>query len=242
MCRILADGSDIEMEVDIQNTIHPDQMSLNTVAEILGSDKKDQVVMLGGHLDCWHTGVGATDNADGATTVMEAIRILKAIDARPRRTIRVALWGGEEQGLLGSRAWVQQHLAGAANAQARDKFDVYFNIDNGTNAIYGWFLQNNEAAKPMFDTWLEPLKDYGARRNVIEPVGATDHLNFVNAGVPGFNPIQDYKNYDIRTHHTNMDMVERVDLNEVRQASVAMAWFVYNAAMMEQKVPRPVTK
>ncbi|HTS47293.1 MAG TPA: M20/M25/M40 family metallo-hydrolase [Bryobacteraceae bacterium] len=244
--RMLEHKVPVKLRINVQTKYYDadNGNAYNVLAELPGTDPelRDQVVMLGGHLDCWHTGVGATDNADGATTVMEAMRILKAIDARPRRTIRVALWGGEEQGLLGSRAWVQQHLSGAANAQARDKFDVYFNIDNGTNAIYGWFLQNNEAAKPMFDTWLEPLKEYGARRNVIEPVGATDHLSFVNAGVPGFNPIQDYKNYDIRTHHTNMDMVERVDLNEVRQASVAMAWFVYNAAMMEQKVPRPVTK
>ncbi|HEX6895994.1 MAG TPA: M20/M25/M40 family metallo-hydrolase, partial [Bryobacteraceae bacterium] len=216
----------------------------NVLAELPGSDPalKDEVVMIGGHLDSWHTGVGATDNADGSTVVMEAMRILKAIGAKPRRTIRVALWGGEEQGLLGSRAWVRQHLEGEANAQARDKFDVYLNIDNGTNSIYGWFLQNNEGAKPFFDTWLEPLKDMGARRNVIEPVGATDHLNFVSAGVPGFNPIQDYGNYDVRTHHTNMDMVERVNLSDVRQAAVAMAWFAYNAAMTDQKVPRPVSK
>jgi carboxypeptidase Q len=246
IARMLERNIPVKLRINVQTKYYDADggNAYNVLAELPGTDPalRDEVVMLGGHLDSWHTGVGATDNADGATTVMEAIRILKAIDARPRRTIRVALWGGEEQGLLGSRAWVQQHLDGAANVQARDKFDVYFNIDNGTNSIYGWFLQNNEGAKPMFDTWLEPLKEYGARRNVIEPVGATDHLNFVSAGVPGFNPIQDYHNYDIRTHHTNMDMVERVDLNDVRQAAVAMAWFVYNAAMLEQKIPRPVTK
>jgi len=216
----------------------------NVLAELPGSDPalRDEVVMIGGHLDSWHTGVGATDNADGATTMLESIRILKAVGARPRRTIRIALWGGEEQGLLGSHAWVQQHLEGAANSEARSKFDMYFNIDNGTGAIYGWFLQNNEAAKPIFDTWLEPLKQHGARRNVIEPVGATDHLSFVDAGVPGFNPIQDYVDYDVRTHHTNMDMVERVDVNEIRQAAATVAWFAYNAAMSDQKIPRPVSK
>jgi len=246
IARMLEHNIPVKLRVNVQTKYYDADggNAYNVLAELPGTDPalRDEVVMIGGHLDCWHTGVGATDNADGATTVMEAMRILKAIDARPRRTIRVALWGGEEQGLLGSRAWVQQHLEGAANASARDKFDVYFNIDNGTGPIYGWFLQNNEAAKPMFDTWLEPIKDSGARRNVIEPVGATDHLNFVSAGVPGFNPIQDYVNYDIRTHHTNMDMVERVDMNEIRQAAVAMAWFAYNAAMMEQKVPRPTTK
>jgi Zn-dependent M28 family amino/carboxypeptidase len=198
--------------------------------------------MIGGHLDSWHTGVGATDNADGSTTVMEAMRILKAIGAQPRRTIRVALWGGEEQGLLGSRAWVTQHLLGDANAGAREKFDVYFNIDNGTGPIYGWFLQNQEAVRSLFDAWLEPLKNAGARRNVIEPVGATDHLSFIEAGVPGFNPIQNYSNYDIRTHHTNMDTVDRVNVQEIRQAAAVMAWFAYNSAMADHKIARPFTK
>jgi hypothetical protein len=213
----------------------------NVIAELPGADPslREEIVMIGGHLDSWHTGVGATDNADGATTVMEAMRVLKASGARPRRTIRVALWGGEEQGLLGSRAWVAQHLAGDANAAARDKFDVYFNIDNGTGPIYGWFLQNQQAARPLFDEWLEPLKSAGARRNVIEPVGATDHLSFIEAGVPGFNPIQDYANYDVRTHHTNMDTMDRVNVNEIRQAAVVMAWFAYKAAMADQKIARP---
>ena len=246
IARMLEKNIPVKLRINVQTKFYDADggNAYNVIAELPGTDPalRDEVVMIGGHLDSWHTGVGATDNADGSTTVMEAMRILKAINARPRRTIRVALWGGEEQGLLGSRAWVQQHLEGPANAQARDKFDVYFNIDNGTGAIYGWFLQNNEGAKPIFDTWLEPLKTFQARRNVIEPVGATDHLNFVSAGVPGFNPIQDYSNYDIRTHHTNMDMVERVDQNEIRQAAVSMAWFAYNAAMLEQKVPRPTAK
>ncbi len=216
----------------------------NVLAELPGSDPalRDEVVMIGGHLDSWHTGVGATDNADGSATVMEAMRILQAAGARPRRTIRVALWGGEEQGLLGSRAWVAQHLAGDANSAARDKFDVYFNIDNGTGPIYGWYLQNQEAVRPLFDSWLDPLKSNGVRRNVIEPVGATDHLSFIDAGVPGFNPIQDYVNYDVRTHHTNMDTVDRVNVNEIRQAAAVMAWFAYNAAMTDQKIPRPAAK
>ena len=174
--------------------------------------------------------------------MMEAMRILKAVGARPRRTIQVALWGGEEQGLLGSRAWVTQHLAGDANAAARGKFDVYFNIDNGTGPIYGWFLQNQEAVRPLFDAWLEPLKSAGARRNVIEPVGATDHLSFIEAGIPGFNPIQDYANYDVRTHHTNMDTVDRVNVNDIRQAAAVMAWFAYSAATADHKIARPVAK
>jgi hypothetical protein len=236
----------VKLRVNVQSRFYDADggNAYNVLGELPGADPalRDEVVMIGGHLDSWHTGVGATDNADGSTTVMEAMRILKAIGARPRRTIRVALWGGEEQGLLGSRAWVAQHLAGAANAGAREKFDVYFNIDNGTGPIYGWFLQNQEGVRPLFDAWLEPLKSAGARRNVIEPVGATDHLSFIDAGVPGFNPIQDYVNYDIRTHHTNMDTVDRVNVNEIRQAAVVMAWFAYNAAIADRKIERPMVK
>jgi Zn-dependent M28 family amino/carboxypeptidase len=230
----------VKLRVNVQSQFYDADggNAYNVIAELPGTDPalRDEVVMIGGHLDSWHTGVGATDNADGSTTVMEAMRILKAIGARPRRTIRVALWGGEEQGLLGSRAWVAQHLAGDANAGARAKFDVYFNIDNGTGPIYGWFLQNQESVRPLFDTWLEPLKSAGARRNVIEPVGATDHLSFIDAGVPGFNPIQDYVDYDIRTHHTNMDTVDRVNVKEIRQSAAVMAWFAYNAAVADRKI------
>lgn len=229
----------VKLRVNVQTKFYDSENgnAYNVLAELPGSDPavRDEVVMLGGHLDSWHTGQGATDNADGATTVMEALRILKAIGAKPRRTIRVALWGGEEQGLLGSRAWVAQHLKGAE----KENFDVYFNIDNGTGPIYGWYLQNMESIRGMFDAWLEPLKNFGARRNVIEPVGSTDHLSFIEAGVPGFNPIQDYVNYDVRTHHTNMDTVERVDKNQIRQAAAAMAWFAYCAAQAPAKIPRP---
>jgi hypothetical protein len=232
----------VKLRVNVQSRFYDADggNAYNVIAELPGADPalRDEIVMIGGHLDSWHTGVGATDNADGSTTVMEAMRILKAIGARPRRTIQVALWGGEEQGLLGSRAWVAQHLAGDANVGARDKFDVYFNIDNGTGPIYGWYLQNQESVRPVFDAWLEPLKSTGARRNVIEPVGATDHLSFIEAGLPGFNPIQDYVNYDIRTHHTNMDTVDRVNVTDIRQAAAVMAWFAYNAAMTDHKLPK----
>jgi carboxypeptidase Q len=236
----------VKLRVNVQSKFYDADggNAYNVIAELPGVDPalRDEVVMIGGHLDSWHTGVGATDNADGSTTVMEAMRILKAAGARPRRTIRVALWGGEEQGLLGSRAWVAEHLAGDANRAAREKFNVYFNIDNGTGPIYGWYLQNSEAVRPLFDAWLEPLKSYGARRNIIEPVGSTDHLSFIEAGLPAFNPIQDYGNYDVRTHHTNMDTVERLDVKDISQAAVVMAWYAYNAAMAEQKIPRPAGK
>jgi Zn-dependent M28 family amino/carboxypeptidase len=180
--------------------------------------------------------VGATDNADGATTMMEAMRILKAAGLQPRRTIRVALWSGEEQGLLGSKAWVEQHLVGDANRAARDKFDVYFNIDNGYGPIYGFYMQSRPDLRALFDRWLEPLEAIGARRNVAEGVGSTDHLSFIDAGVPGFNPIQNYENYDIRTHHTNMDTLERLDEKDLKQSAVAMAWFAYQAAMSDAKI------
>jgi carboxypeptidase Q len=239
--RLLERNVPVKVRVNVQTKFYDDDNghAYNVIAELPGTDPvlRDEVVMIGGHLDSWHTGVGATDNADGATTVMEAMRILKAIGAQPRRTIRVALWGGEEQGLLGSRAWVAEHLAGDANKAARDKFDVYFNIDNGTAGIYGWYLQNNEEVRGIFDGWLDPLKSLGARRNTIEPVGSTDHLSFIDAGVPGFNPIQDYGNYDIRTHHTNMDTNERVDIKDVQQAAIVMATFAYNAANLDRKIP-----
>jgi Zn-dependent M28 family amino/carboxypeptidase len=194
--------------------------------------------MFGAHIDCWHTGVGATDNADGVSTMVEALRILKAAGVHPRRTIRVALWSGEEQGLLGSRAWVAQHLAGDANRAARDKFSVYFNADNGYGAIYGFYEENSEPAAQLFDRWLQPLKAIGARRNVFEGVGSTDHLSFIEAGVPGFNPIQEYDNYDKHTHHTNMDTVERLNVKDLPQAATVMATFVYQAAMSDQRFPR----
>lgn len=234
-------GVQVRVRVNVQGRFYDNDggNAYNVIAELPGADPvlKDEVVMIGGHLDSWHTGVGATDNADGSATVIEAMRILKAIGARPRRTIRVALWGGEEQGLLGSKAWVQQHLAGDANAAARAKFDTYFNIDNGTGKIYGWYLQNNTEALPIFDSWLEPLKSLGAKRNTIEPVGSTDHLSFIDAGVQGFNPVQDYVNYDIRTHHTNMDTEDRLDMNDIKQAAIVMATYAYNAANLDRKLP-----
>src|SRR5579864_4744031 len=188
IARMLEQKIPVKLRVNVQTKFYDADggNAYNVLAELPGADPalRDEVVMIGGHLDSWHTGVGATDNADGSTAVVEAMRILTAIGAKPRRTIRVALWGGEEQGMLGSRAWVAQHLAGEQNAAARAKFDVYFNIDNGTGKIYGWYEQNNPEVGPLFDSGLEPLKDPGARRNTIEPVGSTDHLSFADAGVP----------------------------------------------------------
>jgi len=241
IARMLETNIAVKLRINVQTKFYDDDQgnTYNVIAELPGTDPalRDEVVMIGAHLDSWHTGVGATDNADGSTTVMEAMRILKAVGARPRRTIRMALWSGEEQGLLGSKAWVAEHLAGDANKAARDKFDVYYNIDNGTGSIYGWYLQNNEEVRAIFDGWLEPLKSLGAKRNNIEPVGSTDHLSFIDAGVPGFNPIQDYVNYDVRTHHTNMDTNERLQEKDIQQAAIVMATFAYNSANLDRKIP-----
>jgi Zn-dependent M28 family amino/carboxypeptidase len=217
-----------------------DTSGYNAIAEIPGTDPrlKDQVVMIGGHLDSWHAATGAMDNADGAATVLEAMRILKAVGARPRRTIRVALWGGEEEGLYGSKAWVAQHLSGDANKTARDNLSVYLNIDPGYGPVYGWYTEGNAAARALFDAWLEPFKDIGARKNVNAGIGSTDHLSFIAEGVPGFNPIQEYAEYDVRIHHTNMDTIERMKPDDIKEAAIIFAAFAYNAAQMDAMFPR----
>jgi carboxypeptidase Q len=241
LIRLIESRAPVQVRVNVQGRYFTqDTSGYNVIAEIPGSDPRlrDEVVMIGGHLDSWHAATGATDNADGAATVLEAMRILKAVGAKPRRTIRVALWGGEEEGLYGSRAWVAQHLAGDANKAARDKFSVYLNIDPGYGSVYGFFMEGNEPAKAIFDAWLEPFKDIGARKNVIAGIGNTDHLSFIAEGVPGFNPIQEYANYDVRIHHTNMDTMERMKPEDVKEAAVVFAAFAYNAAMRDAMIPR----
>ena len=241
LVRGLASGAPVTVRVNLRTRFYTaDTNGYNVVAEIPGSDPRigDEVVLLGAHLDSWHAATGATDNADAVATLMEAMRILKAIGARPRRTIRMALWGGEEEGLLGSKAYAQQHYAGDANAAARDKFSVYLNQDPGTGPIYGWYLQGNETVKPVFDAWLAPFRDLGARRNVIDGIGSTDHLSFTALGLPGFNTIQDYRNYDTREHHTNMDFFERVGGDDLKQAAIVLASFAWHAAMRDAKIPR----
>jgi Zn-dependent M28 family amino/carboxypeptidase len=195
-------------------------------------------VLLGAHIDSWHSGTGAADNADAVAELIEAMRILKATGVKPARTIRAAIWGGEEQGLLGSRAYAQRHYAGDANAAAREKLSIYLNNDPGTGKIYGWYAEGNAAAKAIFDEWLAPLRDLGARKNVMEKIGSTDHLAFTALGLPGFNTIQDYAEYDTRIHHTNMDTFERVDPEALKQAAVVLATFAYNAAMRPGTFPR----
>ena len=201
---------------------------------------KDEIVMVGAHLDSWHTGTGATDNADGVVTAVEALRILKTLGVKPKRTIRVALWGGEEQGLLGSKAYVDAHLAGDKNKSARDKFSVYFNLDNGYPPISGFYMEGNDAALKIMEAWVKPLASLGVILTTPGHIGATDHLSFLAVGVPGFQAVQEYVNYDVRTHHTNMDTAERIEPAALKQASVVMAWVLYQSAMREAKFPRPV--
>ena len=240
--RMVKRGMPVKLRVNVQSHyVTDDPNTYNVIAEIPGADPqlRSEVVLIGAHLDSWHSGTGAADNADGAAVVMEAMRILKTIGAQPKRTIRVALWSGEEQGLLGSKAYVKQHLEGDANKDARDKTVVYFNIDPATGPIYGWYAETSEPAKALFDRWIEPLKDLGLRRNVLQGIGATDHLSFRAAGVPGFNPIQEYKDYDVRMHHTNVDLYERVKEPDLKQNAIVMAWFAWQAATTAERIPRP---
>jgi acetylornithine deacetylase/succinyl-diaminopimelate desuccinylase-like protein len=240
VARMIQRGHPVKLRVNVQTKfLTEDKNGYNVLAELPGLDPglRDEVVMIGGHLDSWHSSTGATDNADGAAVVMEAMRILKAVGARPKRTIRMALWGGEEEGLLGSQKYVERYLKGDANRAARDKFSVYFNIDPGAGPIYGFYLENNDAVKPIFDSWLEPFRDLGARRNIMPGIGNTDHLSFTRVGLPGFNPVQEYANYDVRTHHTNMDTYERVREADLRQCAVVLASFAYHASIRQEKIP-----
>jgi carboxypeptidase Q len=242
IARMVQRGMPVKLRVNVQaHYVTDDPNSYNVVAEIPGVDPqlKSEVVLIGAHLDSWHTGTGASDNADGAAVVMEAMRILKTLGLQPKRTIRVALWSGEEEGLLGSKAYAAQHLAGDANKDARDRMFVYFNIDPATGPIYGWYMQDSEPAKTLFDGWLAPLKDLGVRKNVIAGIGNTDQLSFRAVGVPGFNPIQEYKDYDVRMHHTNVDMYERVREQDLKQNAIVMAWFAWQAATTSERIPRP---
>ena len=252
-------GEKVKMAVDLSvEWQDKDPMGYNTIAEIPGSDLKDEVVMLGGHMDSWHSGTGATDNAAGVAVAMEAVRILQALNLKPRRTIRIALWTGEEQGLLGSRAYVAEHFgkmetpAAAPGAVASpspapsvlvkkpeyEKFSGYFNLDNGTGKIRGVYLQGNESVRSLFRSWLTPFREMGASTLSISNTGGTDHLSFDGIGLPGFQFIQDEIEYDTRTHHSNQDVFDRIQADDMKQAAVIMAAFVYNAAMREEKLPR----
>jgi hypothetical protein len=241
LVRMLAMGVAPTLRLELRTRYHTDDTrAYNILAEIPGTDPalSDEVVMAGAHLDSWHSSVGATDNADGVAAVMEALRILQATGVRPRRTVRIALWSGEEQGLLGSRAWVEEHLRGAENREALENLVFYVNQDIGAGATYGLYLQGNEAAAPVLDGWTRNLQDVGARRNVAERIGSSDHVPFDEIGVPSFSTVQDYRDYDVRTHHTNADAYERVKEEDLRQSAVVLAGLLYQAAMADRPLPR----
>ena len=238
LARLAAGGHPVSLRVELRaRYVEDDRNSYNVIADIPGRDPalRDQIVLVGGHLDSWHTASGATDNADGAVAVMEAARILGALGAGPRRMIRVALWSGEEQGLLGARAYLMQHFNTPA---ARDQLAVYLNDDPGSGKTLGFYMEGNRAAKAIFDRWIEPLKDLGATRNIIEGIGATDHVPFNEAGLPGFNVIKDFDAYDVRTRHTNDDFPERMSEDELKQSAIVMATFAWQAAIADEKIPR----
>jgi hypothetical protein len=242
IARMLRRGMPVKLRIDLQSHYVTDDLdSYNVVAELPGADPqlKSEVVLLGAHLDSWHTGAGASDNADGVAVMLETMRILKTLGLQPKRTIRVALWGGEEESLLGSKAYVKAHFEGEAHKAERDRLFAYFNLDPATGPIYGWYMQDSEAAKALFDAWLAPLQGDGTRRNVIAGIGNTDHLSFRAVGIPGFNPIQEYKDYDVRMHHTNVDLYERVNEQDLKQNAIVMAWFAWQAANTDQRIPRP---
>jgi carboxypeptidase Q len=240
--RLLEGKVPVRLALDVRSRYIDDtQDSFNIIAEIPGTDKADEVVMLGAHFDSWHAGTGATDNAAGSAAMMEAIRILKASGLRMRRTVRLALWTGEEQGLFGSEAYVKQHFGDAATMAlkpAHGKLSVYFNMDNGTGAIRGVYLQGNEAVRPVFAAWMEPLRSLGVSALTIRNTGSTDHTSFDAVGLPGFQFIQDPLEYSTHTHHTNMDTYDKLQAEDLMKNSVIIASFVYHAANRDAILPR----
>jgi len=266
IARLLQQKKDVTLELNVSNTFYDDDpMQYDTIAEIPGSDKKDEVVMLGAHLDSWHAGTGATDNGAGSVVMMEAVRILKALDIKPRRTIRIGLWSGEEEGLLGSQGYVERHFgsrppmedpnmkgmptllrreAGPVTVKPEQaKISAYFNVDNGSGKVRGIYLQENAAVAPIFEAWMRPFRDLGMTTLSMRNTGGTDHLSFDAVGIPGFQFIQDPIEYETRTHHSNMDVYDRLQPEDLKQISVIVASFVYEAAMRDQMIPRkPIEK
>jgi Zn-dependent M28 family amino/carboxypeptidase len=244
LIRLVNAGIPVEVEMETKTRFQTqDLKGYNVVAEIPGTDRKlkSEVVMLGGHIDSWHAATGATDNAAGCAVMMEAVRILKATGMKPRRTIRIALWGEEEQGLHGSRNYVKNNFGDPATMKllpAHEKLSAYFNLDNGGGKIRGIYAQGNEAIAPIFSEWLKPFNDLGATTVTLRNTGSTDHVAFDAVGLPGFQFIQDGLDYFPQTHHTNQDTYDRLIADDLKQASVVVASFVYNAAMRDQKLPR----
>jgi hypothetical protein len=241
IARLVEHNVPVKLSLDIATEFTKDTDSFNVVGEIPGTTKPDEVVMVGGHFDSWHYGTGATDNAAGSAVALEVLRLLKSLNLKMDRTVRLALWGGEEEGLLGSQAYVKAHFADPATMKPtpeHDKFAGYFNIDNGTGRIRGIYLQGNEMVRPIFEQWFAALKDLTPGVITIRNTGGTDHLSYDAVGLPGFQFIQDPMDYDTRTHHSNMDVYDRIQAADMEQMAVIEAAFVYNAATRPDKLPR----
>lgn len=261
--RLLERKVPVEVELNVETKFYDDDpMSYNTIAEIPGVDPKlkDQVVMLGGHMDSWHASEGATDNGAGTIVAMEVVRLLEKLGVQPRRTIRIALWSGEEQGIYGSRAYVTDHFgsrpistdpeyqdlpdwlrppSGPVQLKPEQKLiSAYFNLDNGPGKILGVYLQENAAVRPIFEKWMEPFHDLGMTTLTMRNTGSTDHVSFDAVGIPGFQFIQDGMDYGDLTHHSNLDSYEHIRPDDMKQAATIMAAFVYNAAMCDDMIPR----
>jgi len=245
MARLFENNVEVALEAEIKTTFnYADLQGYNVIAEIPGTDEilKSEIVMLGGHLDSWHGATGATDNAAGCIVMMEAVRILQAAGLKPKRTIRIALWGGEEQGLHGSRNYVKNHFGNPETMEltkAHEKVSAYYNIDNGTGRIRGIYLQGNEEVRPIFEEWFKPFDDIIENTTItINNTGGTDHQSFDALSIPGFQFIQDPIEYWSRTHHTNMDTYERLVIDDLKQMAVIVSSFVYNTAQRDEKLPR----
>jgi Zn-dependent M28 family amino/carboxypeptidase len=213
----------------------------NIVAEIPGTRKPAEIVMVGAHFDSWHTGTGATDNGAGSAVMMEAVRILKALNLKMDRTVRIGLWSGEEQGLLGSKAYVKEHFGDPKTMKLtaeHARLSGYFNLDNGSGKIRGVYLQGNDAMRPLFERWLAPFRDLGVTTITIRNTGGTDHLSFDTVGLPGFQFIQDPLDYFTVTHHSNMDVYDHAVAADLMQASAIIASLVYDAATRPEMLPR----
>jgi len=242
LARLVEKKIPARVEVEIRTRIHKEALdAVNVIAEVSGGSKRDELVMLGGHLDSWTSGTGATDNAVGCAVMIEAIRILKTLGLPLDRTVRLALWSGEEQGLLGSKAYVKKHFGDPETmtlGPEHAKLSAYFNLDNGTGKIRGVYLQGNDMARPIFSAWLAPFQDFDASTLSIRNTGGTDHLSFDAVGLPGFQFIQDPIEYSTRTHHSNMDVYDRIQSTDMVQASAIIASFVYHAANRPEMLPR----
>lgn len=243
--RLQESGIPVELEAEVRTRFFRDKTTAaNVIAEIPGKDKKlrEEIVMLGAHLDSWHGATGATDNAAGSIVMLEAVRILQAAGLKPRRTIRIALWSGEEQGIYGSSNYVKKTFGDATTMKLHpdhEKLSAYYNVDNGTGRIRGVYLQGNEAVRPLFERWLAPFADIIDTPTLTSRnTGGTDHLSFDAVGLPGFQFIQDGIEYGSRTHHTNQDLYERLVMDDLKQMAVIVAAFVYNTAQMNEKIPR----